>query len=253
MLIEDGAERCSRRTTGSSRSSSTRRRAAQCGTSPARATSISPAASPPARSATRTSGSAAPIAEQAMKLIHVSNLFYNEPQISLRRAICAKRAHAMGRGARVLLQLGRRGQRGRGQARQALPDDVKGQPERIEVLSFEGSSTAAPSPPSRSPARKNIAPASGRSSSGRASCRFPTDENDLPRARRHHRAAPARSSSSRSRPRAASACRRPDFLQGAAAEVHRHRHGAHLRRGADRRRPHRHLLRLRAGGRASPT
>ena len=45
----------------------------------------------------------------------------------------------------------------------------------------------------------------------------------------------------------------PDFLQGAAAEVHRHRHRPHLRRGADRRRPHRHLLRLRAGGRRRPT
>ena len=36
---------------------------------------------------------------------------------------------------------------------------------------------------------------------------------------------------------------------GAAAHLHRHRHGADLRRDPDRRRPHRHLLRVRERGR----
>ena len=82
-----------------------------------------------------------------------------------------------------------------------------------------------------------------------ASCRSATRPPRAPRItdktlRRHRRADPGRG---RHQPAAA---RLP---AGAAAHLHRHRHRADLRRGPDRRRPHRHVLRATRARASCPT
>ena len=62
-----------------------------------------------------------------------------------------------------------------------------------------------------------------------------------------------RCSSSRSRARAASSCRRPGFLPQRRRMVRRARHPVHRRRDPDRLLPHRRLVRLRARGRGART
>ena len=69
------------------------------------------------------------IKEQAEKLTHVSNVFHTEPMARLAARLCAP----FWRRARVLLQLGRRGQRGRDQARAPLGPRPRRRPLRDRV------------------------------------------------------------------------------------------------------------------------
>jgi acetylornithine/N-succinyldiaminopimelate aminotransferase len=80
----------------------------------------------------------AAIAEQAMKLIHVSNLFWNENQILLARAL-AKRASALGSPRLFFCNSGAEANESAVKLAKRYQTVIKGQPERIEVLSFEGS------------------------------------------------------------------------------------------------------------------
>jgi predicted acetylornithine/succinylornithine family transaminase len=80
----------------------------------------------------------AAVAEQAMKLIHVSNLFYNENQILLGRAL-AKRTHAMGPTRVFFCNSGAEANESAVKLAKRYQTVIKGQPERIEVISFEGS------------------------------------------------------------------------------------------------------------------
>ena len=106
----------STRTTGPRRLPSCGGAAASCSTPRAAACSISAPASPCARSGTRTRRSSRAIADQAATLMHVSNWFYNEPNIRLADALCRR----TGLRPRVLLQLGHGGERGDAQARRAI-------------------------------------------------------------------------------------------------------------------------------------
>jgi acetylornithine/N-succinyldiaminopimelate aminotransferase len=81
---------------------------------------------------------AAAITEQAMKLIHVSNLFYNENQILLARQL-ARRAHAMGPTRVFFCNSGAEANEASVKLAKRWQHVVRGRPERIEVLSFEGS------------------------------------------------------------------------------------------------------------------
>jgi len=83
-------------------------------------------------------GLSATIAEQAMKLLHVSNLYWNEQQILCARAI-AKRAHAMGAVRLFFCNSGAEANEAAVKLAKRYQTTIKGQPERIEVLSFEGS------------------------------------------------------------------------------------------------------------------
>jgi acetylornithine/N-succinyldiaminopimelate aminotransferase len=83
-------------------------------------------------------GLAAAIAEQAMKLVHVSNLYWNEEQIRCARNI-AKRAHAMGSPRVFFCNSGAEANEAAVKLAKRYQTTVKGKPERIEVISFEGS------------------------------------------------------------------------------------------------------------------
>jgi acetylornithine/N-succinyldiaminopimelate aminotransferase len=83
-------------------------------------------------------GLAATIAEQAMKLLHVSNLSWNENQILLARAL-AKRAHEMGHVRLFFCNSGAEANEAAVKLTKRFFTTIKGQPERIEVVSFEGS------------------------------------------------------------------------------------------------------------------
>jgi predicted acetylornithine/succinylornithine family transaminase len=81
---------------------------------------------------------AATVAEQALKLIHVSNLYWSEPQILCARAL-AKKAHALA-GPRVFFcNSGAEANEAALKLAKRWQTVVKGRPERVEVLSFEGS------------------------------------------------------------------------------------------------------------------
>jgi predicted acetylornithine/succinylornithine family transaminase len=81
---------------------------------------------------------AATIAEQAMKLLHVSNLYWNEQQILCARAI-AKRARALGPVRVFFCNSGAEANEAAVKLAKRYQTIVKGQPERVEVLSFDGS------------------------------------------------------------------------------------------------------------------
>jgi predicted acetylornithine/succinylornithine family transaminase len=83
-------------------------------------------------------GLAAAITEQAMKLVHVSNLYWNEQQILCARAI-ARRAHAMGAVRVFFCNSGAEANEAAVKLAKRYQTTFKGRPERIEVLSFEGS------------------------------------------------------------------------------------------------------------------
>jgi predicted acetylornithine/succinylornithine family transaminase len=83
-------------------------------------------------------GLSATIAEQAMKLLHVSNLYWNEQQILCARAL-AKRAHAMGAVRVFFCNSGAEANEAAVKLAKRYQTTIKGQAERIEVLSFEGS------------------------------------------------------------------------------------------------------------------
>jgi acetylornithine/N-succinyldiaminopimelate aminotransferase len=81
---------------------------------------------------------ASTVAEQALKLLHVSNLYWNEKQILCARAL-AKRAHAMGPVRVFFCNSGAEANEAAIKLAKRYQTVVKGQPERIEVISFEGS------------------------------------------------------------------------------------------------------------------
>lgn len=83
-------------------------------------------------------GLAAAITEQAMKLIHVSNLYWNENQILCARAI-AKRAHAMGSPRVFFCNSGAEANEASVKLAKRYQNVVKGRADRIEVIAFEGS------------------------------------------------------------------------------------------------------------------
>lgn len=81
---------------------------------------------------------AATISEQALKLLHVSNLYWNEQQILCARAI-DRRAHAMGHVRVFFCNSGAEANEAAVKLAKRYQTVVRGQPERVEVLSFEGS------------------------------------------------------------------------------------------------------------------
>ena len=83
-------------------------------------------------------GLAATITEQAMKLLHVSNLYWNEEQIRCARAI-ARRAHAMGDVRVFFCNSGAEANEAAVKLAKRYQTTIKGRADRIEVLSFEGS------------------------------------------------------------------------------------------------------------------
>jgi predicted acetylornithine/succinylornithine family transaminase len=83
-------------------------------------------------------GLAAAVADQALKLIHVSNLFYNEPQIRLADEL-ADRAIAMGQVRIFFCNSGAEANEASIKLAKRYQHGVRGRPDRVEVLSFEGS------------------------------------------------------------------------------------------------------------------
>ncbi|MGZ3426434.1 MAG: aspartate aminotransferase family protein [Polyangia bacterium] len=83
-------------------------------------------------------GLAAAISEQAMKLLHVSNLYWNEQQILCARAL-AKRAHAMGPVRVFFCNSGAEANEAAVKLAKRYQTTIKGQAERVEVISFDGS------------------------------------------------------------------------------------------------------------------
>ena len=198
----------------------------------------------PRRPASPSSGSAtchpAPLAaahEQLDRLWHVSNLYWTEPMAGARRAALG----SLRRRAGVLLQLGRRGERGGAQVR-AQGDRQAG----VVALegSFHGRTFGAL-------VGHRASPRSGRPSSRSSRASRSSQPNDAAALAAavgagHRGDHP----SSRCRARAASTRDAPAFLAGGRASWPTE-HGALLclRRGADRRRAHRHVLRLGAARR----
>jgi acetylornithine/N-succinyldiaminopimelate aminotransferase len=78
------------------------------------------------------------IAEQAGELVHISNLFFNEPQIRLAEKL-AERAHAMGPVRAFFCNSGAEANEAAIKLAKRYQHVVRGRPERIEVMSFEGS------------------------------------------------------------------------------------------------------------------
>ena len=78
------------------------------------------------------------ISEQAGKLIHVSNLFYNEQQILLADRLI-KLADGMGSPRVFFCNSGAEANEASIKIAKRYQNVIKGRPERIEVLSFEGS------------------------------------------------------------------------------------------------------------------
>jgi predicted acetylornithine/succinylornithine family transaminase len=78
------------------------------------------------------------IAEQAGRLIHVSNLFWNEPQIRLAEAL-TQRAAALGQARVFFCNSGGEANEASIKLAKRWQNVVRGRPDRIEVLSFEGS------------------------------------------------------------------------------------------------------------------
>jgi acetylornithine/N-succinyldiaminopimelate aminotransferase len=83
-------------------------------------------------------GLGAAIAEQALKLIHVSNLFFNEPQIKLADEL-ADRAVDMGPVRVFFCNSGAEANEAALKLAKRWQTTIKGRPERVQVLSFEGS------------------------------------------------------------------------------------------------------------------
>jgi len=83
-------------------------------------------------------GLAATITEQAMKLLHVSNLYWNEEQIRCARVI-ARRAHAMGDVRVFFCNSGAEANEAAVKLAKRYQTTIKGRADRVEVLSFEGS------------------------------------------------------------------------------------------------------------------
>ena len=200
----------------------------------------------------RAPGLAATITEQAMKLLHVSNLYLE------RRTDLAARARSHGgrtRWARPRVFFCNSGAEANEAAiklAKRYQTIIKGQPERIEVLSFDGSfhgrTVATVALTGQEKYRTGFGPLVEWARLGAV----PDRRERLPRARRHHRpdlrrhhrAHPGRGRHSHPAAR---------FFQGARAEVHGHRHRPHLRRGADRRRPHRDASSATSRRASSPT
>ena len=187
-------------------------------------------------------GLADAIAAQARRLLHVSNLYYIEAQLAARRGAVPARV----RGPRVLLQLRDRGQRGRAQAGAPL-SDRHARPARAhrdrrvrQQLSRPHAGRAQRHRPAEVPRR--LRPA------GRRRSRFmPFGDVAAARAAITDRTAavivePIQAEGGINLPPAG-------LPAGAAARLHRRGRRADLRRGADRHRPHRHVLRVRGRGR----
>ena len=83
-------------------------------------------------------GLGAAIAEQALKLIHVSNLFFNEPQIKLADEL-ADRAIDMGPVRLFFCNSGAEANEAAIKLAKRYQTTVKGRADRVQVLSFEGS------------------------------------------------------------------------------------------------------------------
>jgi predicted acetylornithine/succinylornithine family transaminase len=78
------------------------------------------------------------VAEQALKLIHVSNLFYNENQIRLADEL-ADRAIDMGPVRAFFCNSGAEANEASIKLAKRYQTTIKGRPDRVQVLSFEGS------------------------------------------------------------------------------------------------------------------
>ena len=175
------------------------------------------------------------LAAQAATLLHVSNLFATRVATDdgdrHRRLLRRRRAG-------VLLQLRRRGQRGRLQAGPQV--------RRPRAVTWSSpptaASTAGPSPRSPPPASR---PSTSRSSPMPEGFRHVRLATSTRSTRPSTRASPP-SCSSPSRARAGSIPAPPEYLEGIRRAVRRARAAADRRRGADRPRPHRSLVRLRA-------
>ncbi|MSP59375.1 MAG: aspartate aminotransferase family protein [Myxococcales bacterium] len=82
---------------------------------------------------------AAAIAEQAKQLIHVSNLFYIEPQIRLAEELALRAAPSMGAVRSFFCNSGAEANEAALKLAKRYQTTVLGRPERTSVLSFEGS------------------------------------------------------------------------------------------------------------------
>ena len=183
----------------------------------------------------------APSRSRRDKILHVSNLYYSEPQARLAELLC----DALVRRPRLLLQQRRRGQRGGDQA----GAQVRPRPGRRPLRDHHrcsARSTAAPSRPSPPPARR----------------RCGVGFEPLPQGFRYVAVRRPRRARARRIDAATIAVMvepiqgeggvvvpQPDYLPALRELCDRHGAAAHLRRGPDRHGAHRHVLRLRAARR----
>ncbi len=187
-------------------------------------------------------GLADAIGAQARRLLHVSNLYFIEAQLDFAEALSRRAFHGRAffcnsgtEANEAALKLARR--------YQAV---AKKQPQRVELIAFENSfhgrtfGVAQRHRPGQVPRRLRAAGRPGPLLPLRRSGRRARAAVTKRHLRRDRRADPGRGGH---QPAAARLLARP------AAHLHRDRHRADLRRGADRRLPDRHLLRLRERGR----
>jgi predicted acetylornithine/succinylornithine family transaminase len=79
------------------------------------------------------------IAAQARRLIHVSNLYYNEPQLLLARRLCESVADSMGPSRAFFCNSGAEANEAAIKLAKRYQHEVVGDKRRVAVLSFEGS------------------------------------------------------------------------------------------------------------------
>ena len=185
-------------------------------------------------------GLAAAIAEQAGRLHHTSNLYYIEMQIRLAEAL-ARRAFA---GKMFFCNSGTEANEAALKLARRYQAVVRGKPNRVELVAFEnsfhGRTMGALSVTGQAKYRQGFGPML-------ADVRFiPFGDPEAARAAIGDRTCavivePIQAEGGINLPP-------PGYLQELRRLCSERGARAHLRRGADRRRPHRHLLRFRARG-----
>ena len=178
------------------------------------------------------------VREQAGRLMHVGNLYYTEPGMRLAKRL----ADLLARRPRLPLQLRRRGDRVRAEARPQAP------PGRRVRRAWRAASTAAPWARSRPRRRRPSRRRSRRSCRASRWCPATTARRSWRAVTGRHRRGPARADPGRV---AASTRSTREVLARRPRGLRRARRAAHLRRDPVRHGPHRHAVGARAAGRGA--